>query len=199
MICCLLLMKKSSLKIQFFNQILLSNGSSCPVLGTSFSLIWGKMPQHTWKETFNFYSKKKPELYKKHQQYLYLSGICRLDLDISHCLKHSWDQKPVLTLCTIFVCLFLITIIINPHFACSVIRDWLWSCANHQWLYHEKIIIGSKYVSAALIAKMTVTVMPRSPLVTFATCWIILVAMIWPGFWTLVKPISSTFQILLAE
>src|SRR6218665_3528786 len=56
--------------------------------------------------------------------------------------------------------------------------------------------IGGKNAPTALIAHITVTVAPLSPLVTLPTVLCPLVAMIFPGRCTLVIPVSSMFEIL---
>jgi len=66
-------------------------------------------------------------------------------------------------------------------------------------LFLWEIIIGGRYVPAALIVTMTVTVVPHSLSVTFPTRLTPFVAMILPGFWIFVMPVSATFQILFGE
>ena len=54
-------------------------------------------------------------------------------------------------------------------------------------------------INNALIAHTTVTVASLSPLVIFETCRLPFVAIIFPGLWTFVIPVSSIFQSCLAE
>lgn len=59
--------------------------------------------------------------------------------------------------------------------------------------------IGGKCVPEADIAQITVTVLPRSPLVILLTCFAPFEATIFPGSWTVDIPVSSMFHTWLGQ
>ena len=59
--------------------------------------------------------------------------------------------------------------------------------------------IGGKCVPEADIAQITVTVLPRSPLVILLTCFAPFEATIFPGSWTVDIPVSSMFHTWLGR
>ena len=73
------------------------------------------------------------------------------------------------------------------------------SVSDSTILFRGKINIGEIYVPTAFIMHRTMTVWPLSQLVIRPTKRAPFVAITFPGFCTVLMPVSSTFQIFKAE